>query len=283
MRSKILPRLAIILLIEIGLVHYFSAQHEYEQASVLGYLFIANFLGALVAAYGIHRQQSWGWGLGWIISLGSLLAYVWSRTTGLPGLETEEWVSAWGLMALVTESLFCLLVFMRPWRSVPADAAPASPPNWRGRYALPAAGLIALVLVNFSTYQLDLVYPQEHIITLRSAQLTPQVSLDAFQEKYGVQVSRVAVSALDGIVDVRLKVLDVEKAEQLLEEDEDGHGHGALLAGDTLILAPHIHRVPMKEGKTIYVFYPNPKNVVTTGTPVSLVFEDARLEPVIAE
>jgi hypothetical protein len=283
MKSRILPRLAIILIIEIGLVHYFSAQHEYEEAAVLGYLFVANFFGALVAAYGIYRREGWGWGLGWVIALGSLVAYVWSRTTGLPGLEAEEWASAWGVMALVTESLFCLLVFVRPWRTAPANAEPASYPNWRGRYLLPAAGLIVLVLVNFSTYQLDLLYPQEHTITLRVAQLTPEVSLDSFQEEYGVQVSRVAVSALDGIVDVRLKVLDVEKADQLLEEDEDGHGHSALLAGDTLILAPHLHRVPMKEGKTIYVFYPNPNGTVKIGTPVSLVFEDVRLEPVTAQ
>ena len=283
MKHKTLQILAVILIIEIGLVHYFSAQHEYEEAAVLGYLFVANFLGTLVAAYGIYRHQIWGWGLGWVIALGSLLAYVWSRTTGLPGLEAEEWVSAWGVMALVTESLFCMLVFTRPWRTVSANVEPASPSNWRGRYALPAAGLIALALVNFSTYQLDLLYPQEHTITLRSALLTPEVSLDAFQEEYGVEVYRVAVSALDGIVDVRLKIVDVEKAEQLLEEDEDGHGHSALLASDTLILAPHLHRVPMKEGKTIYVFYPNPQSVVKRGTPVSLVFEDARLEPVIAE
>ena len=43
MKHKTLQILAVILIIEIGLVHYFSAQHEYEEAAVLGYLFVANF------------------------------------------------------------------------------------------------------------------------------------------------------------------------------------------------------------------------------------------------
>ena len=50
MKSKMLPWIAIVLILETGLVHYFSAQHEFEAAAFLGYLFMANFLGALLAA-----------------------------------------------------------------------------------------------------------------------------------------------------------------------------------------------------------------------------------------
>lgn len=87
MKVKMLRGLAIFLIIEVGLVHYFSSQHEFEEAWILGYLFMANFLGAFVAAYGIYRRKNWGWALGLLISAGSILAYIWSRTSGLPGLR----------------------------------------------------------------------------------------------------------------------------------------------------------------------------------------------------
>ena len=50
MKTKLLRGFAIFLIIEIGLVHYFSSQHEFEEAWILGYLFIANFLGGLLSA-----------------------------------------------------------------------------------------------------------------------------------------------------------------------------------------------------------------------------------------
>ena len=148
------------------------------------------------------------------------------------------------------------------------------------RYLLPATGLIALILVNFTTYQWDARYPEldhEHVFFLWQVRLQPELSSQAFEEEYGMQVSRAAISALDGIVDVRVKVLDSEKAYEALED-----GHFALLVGDTLIPSPHVARHMLKN-KTIIVFFPNRNHLVTSGTPVSLVFENFRTEPVTAD
>jgi hypothetical protein len=278
MKSKILPGLAILLIIEIGLVHYFSAQHGFEEAAILGYLFMANFIGALLAAYGIYRQKMWGWGLGFAIAAGSIVGYIWSRTAGLPGLEADAWITPWGLAALIVECLFILLVVLRPWRRDRSGEEPASRPISL-RYLLPAAALLALILVNYSTYRWDAVFDNghEHEFTAEAVMGTPEMSLKEFEEQYGMQVSLVAVTALDSFVDVRLKILDVNKANQLLEE------HTALFVNDTLILAPHMHRHALKEGKPILTFYPNPQNIIKSGTPVSLVFEDFRLELVTAQ
>jgi len=279
MKSKMLSGLAIVIILEIGLVHYFSSQHEFEEAWILGYLFIGNFLGALVAAFGIYRRKTWGWVLGFVISAGSLLAYVWSRTTGLPGLNPGEWLYPWGVTSVVTEGLFCLLVLLYAWRTKRSDTEPIQlSNNWR--YLLPSAGLMALILVNFYTFQWDARYPEadhEHIFFLWQVRLQPEISLNTFEAQYGMQVSRVAVSAMNSIVDVRMRVLDSEKADQLLED-----GHFALLVGDKLIPAPHIHR-HMLENKTIIVFFPNLQNIVKSGTPVSIVFENLKLDPVTAQ
>jgi hypothetical protein len=71
-----------------------------------------------------------------------------------------------------------------------------------------------------------------------------------------------------------MKVTDPEKAEELIEE-----GHFALLVGDTLIPAPHVSR-HMLVNKTIIVMFPNWQKIVKSGTPVSVVFENLKVEPV---
>ena len=278
MKIKILRGFAIFLMLEIGLVHYFSAQHEFEEAWILGYLFVANFIGALVAAYGIYRQKRWGWGLGLLIALGSLVGYVWSRTTGLPFLPAEEWLYPWGVTSVITESLYCLMVPLYAWWATQTDTEPVKPSRgWR--YLLPVAGLLGLVLINFYTYRMDTLYPEldhEHVFFLWQVRLQPEVSQKTLDEEYGLQVARVATTARDSFVDVRMKVLDPEKAEELIEE-----GHFALLIGDKLIPSPHVSR-HMLVNKTIIVLFPNQNMIVKSGTPVSVVFESLKVEPVAA-
>jgi hypothetical protein len=279
MKTKILRGLAIFLIIEVGLVHYFSAQHEFEEAWILGYLFIANFLGTLVAAYGIYRRKTWGWALGFLIAAGSIGAYIWSRTSGLPGLRAEEWLYPWGVTSIVAESLFCLLAPLYAWWVRRSETEPTTRTNnWR--YVMTIIALIPLVLVNFYTYQWDANNPElahEHVFFLWQVRLQPEITLDTFEEQYGMQVSRIALLSRDSIVDVRMKILDPEKAEQLIED-----GHFALLVGDTLVPAPHVSRHMLKN-KTIIVLFPNLQNFVKNGTPVSIVFENLRVVPVTAE
>jgi hypothetical protein len=279
MKTKILRGFAIFLIVEVGLVHYFSSQHEFEEAWILGYLFIANFLGALVAAYGIYRRKAWGWALGFLIAAGSIGAYIWSRTSGLPGLRPEEWLYPWGVTSIIAESLFCLLVPLYAWRAKRPDIEPTPRTNhWRT--IVTVAAVIPLFLVNFYTYQWDANYPElahEHVFFLWQVRLQPEISLDTFKEQYGMQVSRVGLSFRDGIVDVRMKVLDPEKADVLIED-----GHFALLVGDKLIQAPHVSRHMLKN-KTIIVLFPNLQNIVKSGTQVSIVFENLRVVPVTTE
>lgn len=276
MKSRTIRGLAIFLIVEIGLVHYFSSQHEFEEAWILGYVFVANFLGSLVAAYGIYHTKTWGWALGLLIATGSLVAYVWSRTSGLPGLRPEEWLYPWGVTSIIAESLFCLLFFAHSKGVGRADAAPIRLPAAWG-YLGAVVALVALIGINLFTYQMDARYPEldhEHVFFLWQVRLLPEVPLQTFEEQYGMQLSLVADTALNSIVDVRMKVLDREKAEGLLED-----GHFALLVGNTLIPAPHVSR-HMLRNRTIIVLFPNRQHIVNGDTPVSIVFENLRLEPV---
>jgi uncharacterized membrane protein YfcA len=99
----------VALIVVIGLVHLIDAPDSLEESTIKGVLFLANFLGALVAAFGIYRNDNWGWALGVIIAAGAFIGYVLSRTVGIFGLPPDEWLEPLGVLSLVVEALFVLL------------------------------------------------------------------------------------------------------------------------------------------------------------------------------
>ncbi len=100
--------LAIVLIVAVGLIHMYSSPGEMDEAAYLGLLFIANCVGALVAAYGILRGERWGWVLGLVVTVGAVVGYVVSRTVGLPGMDVEDWLNPIGVASLVVEGMFVL-------------------------------------------------------------------------------------------------------------------------------------------------------------------------------
>jgi hypothetical protein len=96
-----------------------------------GILFVANGVGALVAAIGIYRNQRLlGWVLGLLVAGGAIIAYIASRTVGLPGLpaEPDAWLEPMGVASLVCEGLFVILfVATRAGRHSSDDAGVQRP------------------------------------------------------------------------------------------------------------------------------------------------------------
>jgi hypothetical protein len=70
-----------------GLVHLFSTPAPFAETAYLGVLFLADFVGSLVAAYGSYRGRRWGWVLGALVAGGAFVAYLLNGTVGLPGVE----------------------------------------------------------------------------------------------------------------------------------------------------------------------------------------------------
>jgi hypothetical protein len=105
--SEKLVGAGISLIIIVGLIHLINSPGDLEEGSYTGLLYLANFLGALTAAIGIYRGRSWGWSLGVLVAGGAFVAYVISRTVGLPGLPVEEeWLEPLGLLSMLVEALF---------------------------------------------------------------------------------------------------------------------------------------------------------------------------------
>lgn len=109
--SKLISWVGIALIIAVGLIHFISAPDSFDEATYKGVLFVANGVGALIAAYGIWNGKRWGWAMGLLVAAGALAGYVMSRTIGMPGIpaEPDAWLEPMGVLSMLTEGLFSAL------------------------------------------------------------------------------------------------------------------------------------------------------------------------------
>jgi hypothetical protein len=83
----------VLLLLACALIHLISAPDHLEETTYVGVLFLANSVGALLAAFGIYRDRLWGWLLGALVAGGAFVMFLVSRLIGLPGYQ--EHVGMW--------------------------------------------------------------------------------------------------------------------------------------------------------------------------------------------
>ena len=279
MKSKLLQWFAIVLILEIGMLHIMTAQNQYDAIAYMGYLFAANFFGSLIAAFGIYHKQLWGWTLGAVIAIGSIVGYLWSCTFGLPGLNIQEWWTPYGVVSVTVEALFTLVILLRPWKIQASELLPTT--NSRLRYIWPVVSLLIVASLSTFTQQWNyqsILHYGHHVGSLGQVCNTPITTMAQLEDKYGVKVSLVANSMMNSIVDVRLTILDPDKAHNLLQNQA-----ALLLNQDALFLAPHLHSHGgnrLKVGKQFIIFFPT-KQLIHPGSSVSLVFGSVRVEPVI--
>jgi uncharacterized membrane protein YfcA len=104
-----------------GLIHAIEAPEYLDEKAYVGILFIANAVGAVVAAVGIWRGSRAAWALGILVAAGAFAGYILARTTGLPGgFKESEWTPL-GIASLVIEAAYCVVAA----RVLSASPAPA--------------------------------------------------------------------------------------------------------------------------------------------------------------
>jgi len=282
MKSKALQWLAMILIFEIGFLHYLTAQLDYLKINYLGYLDMLLFLGVLIAVFGIYHRQAWGWIIGSFVAIVSIIVFVWSRTLGLPGQAIEPWIYPYGLVKTTTSGVFLVFALVHLFTGFASSDAGESTPIWF-RALLPFVALLFITSVSYSTYQWDgyarVIGYHQHIGSLASVCKTPITSFAELEQIYGMKVSQITISMLDSVVDVRLLIVDPEKAQSLLQHQ------GALLVNqEVLVLAPHQHtHWKLKKNLPHIMFFPTQDNTIHSGSEVSLVFGHVRVEPVIVK
>lgn len=110
---------------------------------------------------------------------------------------------------------------------------------------------------------------------------TTVISQKSLEEKYGLRVDLIAVTGAGGFIDVRLKIVDGEKAKLLLEEAKNFPALST--EGGVILNAPEatkIQKMRFENNATMYIMYPNSSNVVTQGSLVTILFGDTALEPI---
>ena len=100
------------------------------------------------------------------------------------------------------------------------------------------------------------------------------------EAKYGLHVSLIAVTASGGLVDVRLRIVDGEKAKSFLQ---DPANFPALFINGILLNVSEdtkAQEINFKDDGNIFLLYANPHNTVRTGASVNVVFGKTALEPI---
>ena len=100
---------------------------------------ITNFAGSLVSAVGIYHGRIWGWWLGVVMAAGAFLAYIESRTLGLPGLPSwKPFTEPPGLLSLLVEAIFVgLAAYVLGWRKRRATASSGEVTQYELRHDIP--------------------------------------------------------------------------------------------------------------------------------------------------
>ena len=118
-----------------------------------------------------------------------------------------------------------------------------------------------------------------------ASQEAAPLSLSALEAQYGLRVNLVAVTAAGGLVDVRLKILDGEKAKSLLQ-DPDNFPSLWIADDDVSLVVPEENRaqeLQFENDGNLFVMFPNGHGIVKPGTPVVIHFGDIQLEPIPAK
>ena len=154
-----------------------------------------------------------------------------------------------------------------------------------GKCALAAAAVLAM----FTGPMVETSSAAQQPVRAQPAQETKleaaaPLAAGAFEERFGIRVTLVGVSGGGGLIDFRFKILNKEKAKELFK---DPHQLPVLMTADSglTLTAPHhmAGNIRLQDGAVCFLLYPNARNAVKVGTPVSAVFGGYRVEPVNAQ
>ncbi|WP_426503214.1 hypothetical protein ACPPVO_37045 [Dactylosporangium sp. McL0621] len=170
----------------------------------------------------------------------------------------------------------------------PTSAPPARKRRWgsrRARLVGGLAGILATVLIAGLVLWVSHVLgggPERTASNVPVSWQRPIVNADGLVQRSGVKITQVAVTGDGGLVDLRFKVVDPERANTMHDpttppavvDEESG------LVVHQLFM-DHSHTGPYKTGVTYYLVFNNPGNWVHHGSRVSVMLGNAQVEHVL--
>lgn len=160
----------------------------------------------------------------------------------------------------------------------PLKANPIHTDSWKKAVwlILPILALGSLLLA----YKISLT--QQTITKQTPVEL---LSTQTLEERDGLKVYLIGVTAAGGLVDFRVMITDAEKARLLLQ---DKANFPVLKIGDSGTILQvsadsQAQELNLESGGIIQLMYPNVNNIVKPGTPITVVFGNTYLEPIPAK
>jgi hypothetical protein len=105
----------------------------------------------------------------------------------------------------------------------------------------------------------------------------------AFEEKWGIHISHIAVVADGGLIDFRFQVIDPDKASPVMEVETRPHLYVESTGQEVSSLYHIMHNHAIQAGESHYLIFNNENGAIRSGTSVSVVLGDMRLEHIIAQ
>ena len=111
-----------------------------------------------------------------------------------------------------------------------------------------------------------------------------RISAGELEERYGLRVRLIGVTAGGGMIDFRLKILDAQKARRFLQ-DPANLPRLVVTDSGTALMAPEgiEDNIEWEEGGILFVLFPNSNGVIKPGTAVTVDFGGLQLEPILAQ
>lgn len=134
-------------------------------------------------------------------------------------------------------------------------------------------GLVSLGLYLFNSYRALNPSSQPMDVTTLSQQV--------LEEQYGLRVNLVALTAAGGMVDLRLKIVDGEKAKLLLQDKKN---FPSVFVNENVTLNvsedTKAGQIQFVNDGNLFLMFPNTGNTVKRGTKVTILFGGIALEPI---
>jgi hypothetical protein len=110
------------------------------------------------------------------------------------------------------------------------------------------------------------------------------LSTGELEERYGLGVRLIGVTAGGGLIDFRLKILDVDKAREFLQDPAHLPRLIAADTGTALMGTQELDDdVSWEEGGILFILFSNRGGAIKAGTPVIVEFGELQLEPILAQ
>jgi hypothetical protein len=151
-----------------------------------------------------------------------------------------------------------------------------------GRSNRPVVMAVILVLLLAGAF---LGYPAWMARSVGSSEMAlERISASELEERYGLRVRLIGVTAGGGMVDFRLKIADPAKARGFLEDPANLPRLVAAESGEALVGTLGMEdEIRWEEGEILFILFSNRNGAIQSGRPVFVEFGRLQLEPILAQ